>query len=152
MPLPPIFAFPSFSRGLGSKALVLLVRTQIRNFRKTPSFGREQRHGLPKALFSGPRLKSQSANEIATKIPYKSAEMRVEIATEIAANPDLPFLAFFGKWETDFYTPPVLGGAAVSDNSARAVHKILAPSRPYILYSAGAELSKTAAPPSTGGV
>ena len=27
-------------------------------------------------------------------------------------------------WETDFYTPPVLGGAALSDNSAPAAHKI----------------------------
>ena len=27
------------------------------------------------------------------------------------------------KWKTDFYTPPVLGGAAPSDNSAAAVYK-----------------------------
>ena len=26
-------------------------------------------------------------------------------------------------WETDFYTPPVLGGAALFDNSAPAVYK-----------------------------
>ena len=27
------------------------------------------------------------------------------------------------SWETDFYTPPVLGGAALFDNSAAAVYK-----------------------------
>ena len=27
------------------------------------------------------------------------------------------------KWETDFYTPPVLRGAALFDNSAPAVYK-----------------------------
>ena len=27
------------------------------------------------------------------------------------------------EWETDFYTPPVLGGAALFDNSAAAVLK-----------------------------
>ena len=27
------------------------------------------------------------------------------------------------KWETDFYTPPVLGSAALFDNSAPAVYK-----------------------------
>ena len=30
-------------------------------------------------------------------------------------------------WETDFYTPPVLGGAALFDNSAPAVYEILCP-------------------------
>ena len=30
-------------------------------------------------------------------------------------------------WETDFYTPPVLGGAALFGNSAPAVYKILGP-------------------------
>ena len=29
------------------------------------------------------------------------------------------------KWETDFYTPPMLGGAALFDNSAPAVYKNL---------------------------
>ena len=28
-----------------------------------------------------------------------------------------------GKWETDFYTPQILGGAALLDNSAPAVYK-----------------------------
>ena len=27
------------------------------------------------------------------------------------------------RWETDFYTPPVLGGAALFDNSVPAVYK-----------------------------
>ena len=30
-------------------------------------------------------------------------------------------------WETDFYTPPVLGGAALFDNSAPAVYKTQGP-------------------------
>ena len=30
-------------------------------------------------------------------------------------------------WETDFYTPPVLGGCALLDNSAPAVYKIQGP-------------------------
>ena len=30
-------------------------------------------------------------------------------------------------WETDFYTAPVLGGAALCDNSVPAVYKILCP-------------------------
>ena len=30
-------------------------------------------------------------------------------------------------WEADFYTPPVLGGAARFDNSAPAVYKNLVP-------------------------
>ena len=30
-------------------------------------------------------------------------------------------------WETDFYTPHVLGGAALFDNSAPAVYKIQGP-------------------------
>ena len=30
-------------------------------------------------------------------------------------------------WETDFYTPQVLGGAALFDNSAPAVYKIQGP-------------------------
>ena len=31
------------------------------------------------------------------------------------------------QWETDFYTPPVLRGAALFDNSAPAVYKIQGP-------------------------
>ena len=31
------------------------------------------------------------------------------------------------QWETDFYTPPVLGGAALFDNSAPAVYKLQGP-------------------------
>ena len=30
-------------------------------------------------------------------------------------------------WETDFYTPPVLGGAALLDTSAPAVYKMQGP-------------------------
>ena len=30
-------------------------------------------------------------------------------------------------WETDFYTPQVLGGTAILDNSAPAVYKIQGP-------------------------
>ena len=56
------------------------------------------------------------------------------------------------SWETDFYTPPVLGGAALFDNSAPAVYKIQGPWGTGFLYIAGAKLSKRAAPPSTGGV
>ena len=33
-------------------------------------------------------------------------------------------------WETDFYTPPVLEGAALSVNSAPAVYKIMCPKDP----------------------
>ena len=56
-----------------------------------------------------------------------------------------------GVWETDFYTPPVLGDAALSDNSRRAVYKIQGPQGTGFLYTAGAELSKRAGPPSTAG-
>ena len=35
---------------------------------------------------------------------------------------DVPFLQLRG-WETDFYTPPVLGGAALLPFSAPAVYK-----------------------------
>ena len=66
------------------------------------------------------------------------SELRLEISTV--------------EWETDFKTPPVLGGAARSNNSAPAVYKIQAPLGTGFLYTAGAELSKRAAPPSTGGV
>ena len=34
---------------------------------------------------------------------------------------------FLQKWETDFYTPPVLGGAALLPFSAPAVYKNLGP-------------------------
>ena len=51
------------------------------------------------------------------------------------------------KWETDF-TPPALGGATLSDNSAPAVYKIQGSQGTGFLYTAGAELSKRAAPPS----
>ena len=33
------------------------------------------------------------------------------------------FIQLVLRWETDFYTPPVLGGAALFDNSAPAVYK-----------------------------
>ena len=55
-------------------------------------------------------------------------------------------------WETDFYTPPVLGGAALFENSAPAVYKVQGPLGTEFLCTAGSELSKRAAPPSTGGV
>ena len=45
-----------------------------------------------------------------------------------------------------------LGGTALLENSAPAVHKIQGPSGPGFLYTAGAESAKRAAPPSTGGV
>ena len=35
----------------------------------------------------------------------------------------LGFLFFARTWETDLYTPQVLGGAALFDNSAQAVYK-----------------------------
>ena len=54
--------------------------------------------------------------------------------------------------ETDFYAPPVLGGAALFDYAAPAVYKNHVPSGPRSLYTADAELSERAAPPSTGGV
>ena len=53
------------------------------------------------------------------------------------------------KRETDFYIPQVLGGAALFDNSAPAVYKTQGPQGTGFLYTAGAELSKRAAPPST---
>ena len=56
------------------------------------------------------------------------------------------------RWETDFYTPPVLGGAALLPFSAPAVYKNQGPQGTGFLYTAGAENSKRAAPPSTGGV
>ena len=34
---------------------------------------------------------------------------------------------WFNDWETDFYTPPVLGGAALFDNSAPALYSIQGP-------------------------
>ena len=36
-------------------------------------------------------------------------------------------ILFRDVWETDFYTPPVLGGAALLENSAPAVYKIPVP-------------------------
>ena len=57
---PAIFVIFFVSRGSSSKALVLLVRMQIRHFRhfrqKPFFFLAGQKHGLPKAPFSGPRL------------------------------------------------------------------------------------------------
>ena len=42
----------------------------------------------------------------------------------IAWKSSQAFLLIFElQWETDFYTPPVLGGAALFDNSAAAVYK-----------------------------
>ena len=55
---PAIFVIFVVSRGLSSKALVLLVRMQIRHFAifvKKPFFLVGQKHGLPKGPFSGPR-------------------------------------------------------------------------------------------------
>ena len=53
---PAIFVIFVVSRGSSSKALVLLVRMQIRHFRHfRPLFLAGQKHGLPKAPFSGPR-------------------------------------------------------------------------------------------------
>ena len=43
-------------------------------------------------------------------------------------------------WETGFYTPLVLGGAAPFDNSAAAVYKIQGPWDTGSLYTTGAEL------------
>ena len=55
---PAIFVIFVDSRGLSSKAPVLMVRTQIHHFRrfhrKPPLFGGGQRHGLPKAPFWDP--------------------------------------------------------------------------------------------------
>ena len=45
-------------------------------------------------------------------------------------------------WETDFYTPPMLGGAALSDNSAPAVYTISASSGTGFVFTAGTELLK----------
>ena len=56
------------------------------------------------------------------------------------------------KWETGFYTPQVLGGAARFDKSAPAVCKIQGPWGTGFSYTAAAELSKRAVPPSPGGV
>ena len=53
-------------------------------------------------------------------------------------------------WETNFYTPPVLGGAAFLPFSAPAVCKNQGPYGTGNLYTAGAENGKRAAPPSTG--
>ena len=55
---PAIFVIFVVSQGSSSKALVLLVRMQIRHFRhfrQKPLFLAGQKHGLPKAPFSGPR-------------------------------------------------------------------------------------------------
>ena len=55
---PDIFVIFVVSWGSSSKALVLLVRMQIRHFRhfrQNPLFLAGQKHGLPKAPFSGPR-------------------------------------------------------------------------------------------------
>ena len=65
---PTIFVIIVVSRGLSSKALVLLVRTQIRIFApfssQTSLFLAGQRHGLPKALFSGPQQDSFTLNSL----------------------------------------------------------------------------------------
>ena len=56
---PAIFVIFVVSRGLRSKALVSLVRTQICHFRlfpQKPPFLAGQKHGLPKAPLLGPRF------------------------------------------------------------------------------------------------
>ena len=56
---PAIFVIFVVSRGSSSKALALLVRMQIRHFRhfrQNLLFLAGQKHGLPKAPFSGPQL------------------------------------------------------------------------------------------------
>ena len=54
--------------------------------------------------------------------------------------------------KTNFYTPQVREGAPRFDNSTPAVYKMQGPEGTGFLYTAGAELSKRATPPSTGGV
>ena len=54
------------------------------------------------------------------------------------------------EWESDFYTPPVLANVAFL-RIQRQVCKIWGPWGTEFLYTAGAELSKRATPPSPGG-
>ena len=53
--------------------------------------------------------------------------------------------------ETNLYRPPLLGGAAVFDNSAPPLSQIQGPLRTEFLYSA-LNCQKLQYPPSTGGV
>ena len=53
-------------------------------------------------------------------------------------TPTLATLISLWKWETDFCTPPVVGGAAAFDNSAPAVYKIQGPSGTGFVYTDGA--------------
>ena len=62
------------SRGSSSKALVLLDRMQLRHFRhfrhfrQKPLFLAGQKHGLPKAPFSGPRMDGSSLSFFMHKV------------------------------------------------------------------------------------
>ena len=62
---PAIFVIFVVSQGLSSKTLVLLVRMQIRHFRRfrqNPLFLAGQKHGLPKAPFLGPQSLGKSTD------------------------------------------------------------------------------------------
>ena len=67
--------------------------------------------------------------------PLSSGSKRQEYPREIRTE-KLMFLLF---WETDFYTPPVLGGAALLPFSAPEVYR-----KSGFLYTAGAENGKRA--------
>ena len=79
------------------------------------------------------------------KFATDSKAMSVPISLALCDFKSHTFTAISNRfcWETDFYTPQVLGGAALYDNSAPAVYKIQGPSGTGFLYTgtAGAELS-----------
>ena len=56
------------------------------------------------------------------------------------------------RWETEFYTPPLLGGATLFDKSAPAVHKILSLKVPELYAPLALNCRKQQHLQSTGGV
>ena len=65
-----------------------------------------------------------------TEGPLSSEVWEASLLELLRRGPD--FLAQMPKsqsryWETDFYTPPVLGGASLFEDSAPAVYKIQGP-------------------------
>ena len=91
-------------RGLRSKTLVFVDRVSIRHsrhFRQNPLFSVRGKRLAKTPLLSSRNTKCRSSYR-------KSLQL----------------------WETDLYTPPVLRGAAIFDNSAAAVYKIPSPKDP----------------------
>ena len=83
-----------------------------------------------------PRFPSSFGAELARKEANRHSKernrhLKAESVRERAnrqwGSIELALETCYVTWETDFYTPPVLGGAGRFDNSAPAVYKIQGP-------------------------